>query len=172
MFRRRRRDGGGQRRSPGREVFDDLRGRLIDTDPQSVGLVPTERFRHVWSCLTELEMDGEIASVVSLIDGTTSLYTSRGGGVIGGGDHVQVAEASLALLDVTEASLEILEPTEEVPLPTRNEVRFNVLTFQGRRTSAADQGEAEQPMHPLHALFAAAQNVITELRLIDEGTRG
>jgi hypothetical protein len=71
-----------------------------------------------------------------------------------------------------DALVDIFEPTEELPVPGPDEVRFNVLTHQGRRTASAMYDDVAQPAHSIHPLFATAQDVLTELRLIDEGTRG
>jgi hypothetical protein len=119
----------------------------------------------------EMGMGTTVASVVSLADGTTSLYTSTGGGVIGGGAHQQVVEATQRFLDAIEQSIELTTPTDVLPLPQPNEVRFNILTYQGPRTASAQRPDLDQPQHPLRPLFMLGQGVITQLRLLEEAGR-
>ena len=50
------------------------------------------------------------ATLVSLADGTTSMYTSTGGGVIGGGAHDAVVQAGRAfLLELERRVIRVLE---------------------------------------------------------------
>ena len=58
-----------------------------------------------------------VATLVAVADGTTSLYFSNGGGVIGAGTHAAVAEASRALLETGRDALPALAPMEDPPLP-------------------------------------------------------
>jgi hypothetical protein len=153
------------------KVFLGLRAQLIEGDPASFGLLPAGRFPNVWGALMEQGISGAVASVVSLTDGTTSYYTSTGGGVIGGGAHAQVREATYAFLDAVEASLDLTTPTDILRLPEQDEVRFNVLAYEGPRSASAPRADLEAGSHPLGELFRTAHGVITELRLLQESGR-
>jgi hypothetical protein len=152
-------------------VFVGLRGQLVSGDPAAFGIAPSDRLPRVWGVLFEQGMRDAVATVVSLADGTTSLYTSTGGGVIGGSAHPGAVEATRRFLEVVEASLELTTPSDELPLPVPEEVRFNVLTYDGPRTASARQAELGDQAHPLRLLWLAAHGVVTELRRISEGPR-
>jgi hypothetical protein len=113
------------------------------------------------------------ATIVSLADGTTSLYTSEGGGVIGGGEHAPVAAASSRFLAEAEATETGLSPAEsvDVHLPPAGIVSFVVLGYSGTRIGAADEQELASMQHPLSRLYAAGQDVITALREAEESRR-
>jgi hypothetical protein len=113
------------------------------------------------------------ATIVSLADGTTSLYTSEGGGVIGGGEHAPVAAASRRFLAEAEATKTGLLPADpaNVQLPPAGVVSFVVLGYSGTQTGAADEDELASRQHPLSPLYAAGQDVITALREAEESRR-
>jgi hypothetical protein len=52
--------------------------------------------------MMDLEVGGGVASVTSFADGTTSLYLSTGGGIIGTGTHPQANEESRAFVALAE----------------------------------------------------------------------
>ena len=58
-----------------------------------------------------------VMTLVALADGTTSLYFSNGGGMIGGGEHPRVAAATRRLVDVAARFLTVLSPATDFPLP-------------------------------------------------------
>jgi hypothetical protein len=109
------------------------------------------------------------ATVVGLADGTTSLYHSGGGGMIGGGEHAQVAAATRRWVETAAGLLDSLEPADDCPLSTgAGRVQLVVLTPGGpHRAEAADE-ELGSGGHPLSPLFLAGHDVITQLRLVDE----
>jgi hypothetical protein len=110
-----------------------------------------------------------VATLVSFANGSTSLYFSNGAGMIGGGEHESVANASRLLVATAERYLEELIPTDTFPLPAVGKVRFAVLTFAGSLTAEADEVVLNTGTHCLSPLFFTGQEVLTRLRLIHEG---
>ena len=150
-----------------------LRSKMLSLDPESVGLQPSAELPQVWGVLMEMGFPDGAATIVSLADGTTSLYTSEGGGVIGGGEHAPVAAATrrfLAEAEKTEAPL-VAVSSSEVDLPPAGVVSFVVLGYAGTRTGQADEEELASMRHPLSRLYAAGQDVITALREAEEARR-
>lgn len=111
------------------------------------------------------------ATLLSLADGTTSLYLSTGGGIIGGGQHESVRKAATAFLAAGEAALPQMTPTTEYPQASGGHARFYLLTYSGTLTAEAAEMALISDEHPLHALAAAGQGVITQLRLVDGNIR-
>jgi hypothetical protein len=124
-----------------------------------------------WAALMELGTGGGIASVVALSDGSTSLYTSVGGGIIGGGGHESVVLANQSFLATIER-LRPLIPTisaADYPLPREGDVRFSVRWPDGARASAVASAELlAAGGHPLTPAFAAGHEVISALREVEE----
>ena len=145
------------------DAYAALRGQLLSLDPASVGLGPGTAAR-VWGVLFELGYPEGTATVVALADGTTSLYTSGGGGVIGAGEHEPVAAATRALLAVVETHLAELGPDGSDDLPADGHVTVRALTYDGRLVATAAEEELGERRHPLWPVFYAGHDVITAVR--------
>lgn len=91
-------------------------------------LAPATALGRVWGVLMEIGYPEPVATLVALSDGTTSLYFSNGGGVIGAGEHGAVRDAASHLLTVANAHIANFEPTSATPLPTVGRVRFYLRT--------------------------------------------
>jgi hypothetical protein len=150
----------------GDDIMRELRERLLTTDPGSLALGPSDRLPRVWGALMEMGTVSGTASLVAVADGTTSLYLSTGGGIIGGGEHPQVADASSAFLDAVEAALDALDSVDEAVVPEPETVRFTALTYDGLRGGGAPEDDLGAGRHPLSPLFVAGHDVLTQLRLI------
>ena len=148
------------------EVYTSLRNQILTLDPVEAGLE-----QPLWGCLMELGYPTGTATLVCLADGTTSLYTTSGSGIIGGGAHETVRRENHNLLVIMDAYLQSMVPSEDVSLPREGQTIFRALTTAGRgifEASEEDLGERRSEFSPV---FYAAQEVITQLRLIDEAAR-
>ena len=149
----------------------DLRNMVLTLDPAEVAMAPTEALPHVWGMVMDIGAEHGWASLVTLADGTTSLYTSGGGGVIGGGAHQPVVEVSRHLLDLVEANLSLFEETEDLDPPGNGQTRFLVLTYQGTLGGSAPTEELTSLKGPLAPLFVSANDLLTALRLATESSK-
>lgn len=152
----------------GAAAMRELREKLFSARPEELGLAPCEELPHVWGVVVETWFPMATATIFSLADGTTSLYTSSGGGVIGGGQHESVRQAGGALLATGEQALALATPTTEHPAPKMGMVRFYLLTYGGTLAAEASQGSLLGAGHPLHPLFLAGEGVTTQLRLASQ----
>ena len=161
MFRR-------QRKRAADSASADLRRRALAATPDELGITPTEDRPRVYGVLMDIAYPNGTATLVSLADGSTSLYFSSGGGIIGGGEHTHIAQASMAFVATADGFVEAMEPTKTFPAPPPDKVRFQLLTFTGGLTVEADEAELGEQTHPLSPLFYKGQNVITQLRRLEE----
>lgn len=166
MFKRRRRAQSAN--SQGSEVFERLRGQVLRLDPADAGMPPTPGSPRIWGGMMEMGYPKGAATLVCLRDGTTSLYTSSGGGIIGGGEHAPVVSANAVFLAGLAAHLVTMRPNTDESLPTAGRVVFRVLTYDGPLTSEAASDDLGYGRSLLSPVFYAAHQVITELRLISE----
>ena len=122
----------------------------------------------VLALLMETGYPGAVATLVGVVDGSTSLYLSNGGGVLGAGEHAQVAEATRRWLEVGHLQLAELAPTSESSPPELGLTQFVAVTPGGLLAASAPEQELGAGKHALSPLFYAGQNVITQLRLLEE----
>jgi hypothetical protein len=162
VFSRRDRD-----QRPG-DMYTALRRQVLQISPAEAGLAPTPELPRVWGLLMDTTYERGGYSLVALADGTTSIYTTTGGGTIGGGEHVQVAAATRAALRVVEAHLDQLPPSTNGDLPPVGSVVLRALTYDGQRAVQALEEDLGEGRHPQAEIFHAAHSAITQLRLIEE----
>ena len=161
MFgRRRRRESGGG---------PDLRAMVLGLDPATAGIAPTQRHPRAYGAILETGLDNGWFTLVSLADGTTSLYLSSGGGVIGAGEHEEIAVASLAFVDAVEAHLDAYGPDASDDPPARGEAVLRALTHSGRLAARAPEDDLGNDRHVLSPVFHRAHQVITLVRLASGG---
>jgi hypothetical protein len=138
-----------------------MREMALTVTPELLGVAPGT----VWGVLLDVPVSGGFATIVALADGTVSMYTSSGGGVIGAGERPEVASAGQRLLAEVAARVELFRDTPDEGLPPTGSVRIHALGPAGHRN-------ADMPVesfwgregHELAPLIAAAQDVIAAIR--------
>ncbi len=163
MFRRRNKTSPPERPA---EIYLGLRSQIFSLVPSEIGLDSP-----LWGCVLETGYPNGTATLVCLGDGTTSLYTSTGGGIIGGGFHEAVAKANANLLHVVNQYLAEMPSSADQSLPTAGKVIIRAMTSSGQRRFEELEVELGGGRSPMSPVFYAAHGVITELRLIDEARR-
>jgi hypothetical protein len=150
------------------EVYNGLREQVFSLDPESIGLSRAGG-NSVWGMLMETGYAEAVATLVTIGDGTVSLYFSNGGGIIGVGQHEGPRRACEAFLADAPSFLRYASPTDCYPLPERSYTRFYFLTFDGVLTAEAMEKDLGYNRHPLSPLFHKAHEVITEAMRVNEG---
>jgi hypothetical protein len=115
--------------------------------------------------MMDIGVAGGTATFVAIADGSVSMYTSSGGGVIGAGEHAAVRAAADRFRAVAAGVRAELQRTTEFPLPDQGDVRFQLRTEDGGYTGVAPEAALRSGRHPLSELYAAGQDLITEIRL-------
>jgi Ankyrin repeats (3 copies) len=160
--------GGSETVSDEVEVFEGLRAGVLGLEPASVGLAPSSEHPWLWGVVMDMDVGGETATLASLVDGTTSMYLSTGGGTIGAGAHRDVADATDRLIRVAERHLGLFDLAEDLSLPGTGQVRITALGYSDRRSVVAVEVELGEQRHPLSPVFHAAHAVISEIRLLSD----
>jgi hypothetical protein len=166
MFRRRNKTPPDGPAALPADVYLGLRSQIFSVVPSEIGLGSP-----LWGCVMETGYPHGTATLVCLADGTTSLYTSTGGGIIGGGFHQAVATANAELLHVVNEHVAEMPSSADQSLPAAGKVIIRALTTSGQRRFEDTEAELGTGHSSMSALFYAAHGVITELRLIDEARR-
>jgi hypothetical protein len=150
------------------EMFRDMRERALSVTPTELGLLPSSDRPRVWAILMETGYETAASSLVVIADGSTSLYFSNGGGMIGCGEHAPVREAGARLLAAAEAHFELLTRVADTRLPEVGRVRFYARTFDGIVGAEGGEVDLGENRHPLSPLFMAGHDVITAIRVLQQ----
>lgn len=153
------------------DVYVGLRGQFLKFKPEEIGLERPGPGSKAYGVLMEMGYDSGLASIISLTSGDASLYTGTGGGIIGGGGHEGANRAARDFVTAADRHLPRMAASKESPYADVGRVRFYVLTLDGVYTAEAGSEEMVDTKHPLHALYRAGHEVITQLRLISEKKR-
>ena len=154
------------------EVSAGLREQAFAVEPNQVGAARSPAHISTWGLIMETGYPNGAASLMTFSDGTTSMYFSKGGGVIGAGQHAEVRDASRALLESAETFIKEFAPASDHPLPGVGRVRFYARTFGGLLSTEAGENELGEGRHRLSPLFHAGHRVIAHLRQTSEGKSG
>ena len=109
--------------------------------------------------------DGHVATVVSLSDGSASVYTTGTFDVIGGIGRRTVRTAAKNLVREADRYFSDSNPTRDLSYPSRDHVRFFLATFGGLRLIETDFASLSERRSKYSSLFNAGQDVMTQLRL-------
>ena len=150
------------------EMSNELRTMVLNLNLKDIGLTK-ESFPHsVFALIMEAGFPEGSFTLTSVADGSTSLYFSNGGGIIGGGEHENVREASSHLLSGAQHFYKKAKKVTVFPKPEAGNVIFYFITFEGVRSYTAIEDDLGNEKDELSNLFFAAHNVITELRNSEE----
>lgn len=147
-----------------KEMYQGLRGLMLATKrPRTIG--EPSKSAEPWGLLMDWGVGNGTATVMSMFDGSASVYLSSGGGYIGGQGIGPVRSA--AQKAVAEARLVQMpeHATADFPLPAAHEVFFYFLTDAGVYVLRTNETELSAAAHPLKKLGDAMQAVIEQFRL-------
>jgi len=147
------------------DVYHGLRSMALDVDPATIAVPDGEPWSGALMAAMEVGLNKAIATIVAIANGTVSMYVSTGGGVIGAGEHAVVKAAADRFRGVTADSRGLLQSTTDFPLPEPGQVRFQARTADGAWTGVATEEALRSGRHSLSALYAAGQDLLTEIRL-------
>lgn len=147
------------------QAMKALRDRVLTSSGDDLGLSGKDAKAKVWAVLMEVAFPSGVSTVVSIGDGTASLYTSIGGGVLGGYSARKEAKRFVAQAEKHLAGMKL---TKSFPYPEVGRIKFYVVTREGVYTEEAGENELVSGQHALSPLFLAANDVLTGLRIASE----
>lgn len=152
-------------------VFSQMRQEALTTPPEELQF--EGRRPRVWGSVMELGLPtGRVATLVVFADGTTSLYSSAGGGIVGSGSQRTVRRASDEFLEEAAEANRGMADAAESPLPSPGRVRFYLRTNAGLRTAEAGEDELKAGGHALSELYTAGQAVLAQVRPLSSHEAG
>ena len=141
----------------------DLRAKVLATTPSDVNIKPSQQLPHVWAALLDIGTATGSATVAVVADGTVSMYTNTGGGMIGAGQHQVIHMPAARFLKTVEAIHGSLDVVADAPLPGAGEAAVVALTYDGMRRALVEL-RLLSAKAPFARAWVAGQDLITALR--------
>lgn len=143
----------------------EMRLAILRVAPADVVPVAPGHTGDVLALVTDLDVDGETATIVCVADESTSLYLSTGGGLIGAGQRdPAVAKETLAILARTRPLLDSMPSVAEPPPPPgAGRARFTAVTPAGLRTIELEIEQVVSGEHTFAALFDHVDHLLARL---------
>ena len=146
----------------------DLRRMFLTITPEKAGIEPCGDYPRVFAIAMDWPIGEHIATVVSLSDGSASVYTTGTFGIIGGIGHETVRAAAKKLVKEADRYYDDSTPTQDFSYPSLDHVRFFLVTFHGVRLIETDLATVTERRGKYSTLFDLAQDVIGELRMVSD----
>ncbi|MDP2906240.1 MAG: hypothetical protein Q8O22_08075 [Candidatus Omnitrophota bacterium] len=149
------------------EIFMDLRSQIFNMSPGSAGIT-VESETEPWGIVMDIGLKKSAVTLVSLKDGTASLYFSSGGVIIGGGENKSIHDFARDFVISSENFIPLMQRTLNYPLPEAGVVNIYILTGSGIFSSGMIREEdLSNGMDKFSKLFNSGQEVISALRQLD-----
>jgi hypothetical protein len=147
-----------------REMYSALRAMMLkNARPKTISAPGSPKTP--WGVLMDWGVRNGTATVMSMSDGSASVYLSSGGGFIGGQNIEPVRLAAQRAVAEAQSVQLPEQAVKDFPLPDTNGAIFYFLTDAGVFALRASVSELSSGSHPLRKLGDAMQAVITQFRL-------
>lgn len=145
--------------SPG-EVYSYMRNQALSFRRADFRIPDPPPKAPIWAMIMEFNTSNVAATLLTLIDGTTSLYLSKGESIIGGERRENVREANAAFIRTANQAYQHLKPCESFPAPTPEQTIFYARTDSGVLTADGPNADLVNGALPLSPLFRAGHMVL------------
>ncbi len=145
------------------EVYSGLRKQILSLTTDQL-----DTKSPVLAVLMETGYPEAVVTLVSVADGSSSLYYSNGGGVIGAGEYRQVHDSSVALIEIAVKNQAKFSLAKTYPLPKSGYTRFYVVTTSGVYTDEILEDDLGNEKHALSPVFFQGHELISYIRAADE----
>ena len=153
------------------EAMSEMRAKLLTTPPSELGFSADKDFPALYGALLEFRIDDITATVYGLRDGSASVYTTGGFGVIGGIGHESVRQAAGIFVSMATRFVNRGIQTTTFPYPADGKTQFYFLTYDGPRLCTIEESAIMTGKDELRDLYAAGQDLLTKLRTTQESVK-
>ena len=119
-----------------------------------------------WGVVMEIAYPGFGGTLAAFSNGQTILHTSDGFGVPREDNNERIRHANTKLIAAANKAIPYLKPSEAYPIPEPWQANFYVRTDSGNLVTQASGEDFRNEEHPLFSLFAAANELLTEMKLV------
>ena len=150
-------------------IYDALRSLAFSITPEQIGITLPNDTPVVYGIIMDWNIDGEIATVVSFLNGDASLYLSSGGGYIGGGQKYEdTRNAVLELLEFSQKMLPSASQSNTNDLPNLGMIKIYFLTTNGLFVGQDYLKNIESNASLWTEIFEKINDVVSSIREVAE----
>ena len=154
------------------EVYLSLREAALRKNPEQLFLPDGLKDDEPYGAMMEMGIPNSVVTLACFADGDAGIYYKTGGGMKGGGSHENVRRAAKQFVALSHKALPRMIKTDTHPLPEAEKVRFYVLTQKGTFTTEANRQALGGTENELSALFYSGQDVVGQMRQVQEEKAG
>ena len=147
------------------EIYTSMRQQVLELNEEQIGDLKDKK---VWAVLMETGYPEAAVTLVAVADGTSSLYFSNGGGIIGAGEHENVRPVSVQMAAMASEFLPDMKKVEMFPVPTPGNTTFYVVTAKGVFTYTAKEEDLGEERDKLSKLFHQGHELIGQMRIAEQ----
>ncbi len=144
---------------------------LLSTDPGQLGQKKDENLPNCFALVSEFHLAVAILTLLTVQDGTTSLYMSNGAAIIGGGQHQAVRQFNRKLLLLAQDLVQNGDICSEFPFPNSSEVFFYLVCWDGVRRRQDLESSVRQGKGDLAPLYLTVHELLSAIRAVEEGPK-
>lgn len=150
--------------------YEGLKRLAYSTTYEQLHLPESHGKEILYGVLMDWDYEGKaLITLVSFRTGDASLYFSTGTGIIGGGQHPEVAEASKAFIDQAESLRPEASSTDTTLKAEPGMLKFYLLTTKSKYTIKDKIDNVYNRTSKLSNLFAKANELISSIRRVTPG---
>jgi hypothetical protein len=154
------------------EVYAGLRKEALETSPMNVGMAGQTQDDEPYGMLMEMSIASSVVTLACFGSGDASVFYQTGGGMVGGISHEPVRKAAKEFVAQAHKAMPRMKKTTDYPLPGPDSVRFYALTPKGVLTTETSRQSLSESQNALSALFYSGQEVVSQMRQVQEERRG
>ena len=149
------------------EKYRNLRNIIINLNPESQDIRPSNEFPNVWGILIESSSRYPCLTIAVMVlaDGYTSIYGSEGAAYLGIHPPPEIAEVSEFILTTAERLFSNLKPTTDFPIPHFGSVNFFIFTYSGAVMECVKEKDLHNEEQPLASLYRAYHEILYRNRV-------
>jgi hypothetical protein len=152
------------------QTFTDLRRMVLSRQPPISD--PPAEHSQVFVVMLEMGLEDAVASVFAASDGSTSVYLSKGGAIMGTGMVPEVRDASQRFLRLAQTALVEMTPVDSFLLPSVGRIRLHVVAGGGKFSFESSMDDIPNGPEPLRTLFQAGYEVLNRVIAWRKKARG
>ena len=156
----------------GRDAMEELRLHALTHSPEQLGVKIPTNHQGVFGVIMDLPVSDAVFTIVSFVDGNTSLYSTTTFGVMGGITQDAVRRQTRAFVELADQCRDLAETTSDFSYPTREHPQFYLRSEDATWKIGEESFSVPEVDERLATLHMQGHRVLGELRHLMQEPEG